>query len=112
MKPTVALRLDCLYAFYLGALYSVVEKWRNWSFTDPAVDALLADNNRVQLLEGHRHATFHADHYDHRDVVALAQRHDMIPWADKLQAELEHFFAGWHEDPNRYVAEHLRRTGP
>lgn len=111
LEQTDASRLDSLYAFYLGALYSVVEKWRQWAFTDRAVDTLLADDSRVRLLEGHRNAIFHADHYDHNDVVALAERHDMIPWADELLAALGHFFAGWHADPNRHVTEHLERTG-
>lgn len=111
VEPADASRLDSLYAFYLGALYAVVEKWRQWTFTDGAVDALLADAERVKLLKQHRHAIFHADHYDHKDLVALAERHDMIPWADELQAALVRFFAAWHENANSHVREHLKRTG-
>lgn len=110
VEPTDASRLDSLYAFYLGALYAVVEKWRQWGFADPAVDSLLADAERVKLLKRHRHAIFHADHYDHKDVVALAERHDMTPWADELQGALVTFFAAWHQDPNSHVLEHLKRT--
>ncbi|HYT70582.1 MAG TPA: hypothetical protein VEK78_04315 [Gemmatimonadales bacterium] len=111
LQPTDASRVDSLYSFYLGALYAVVEKWRDWDFADAAVDTILADKERVEVLEKHRHAIFHAEHYDDKAIAALAEREDMIPWADELASALEKVFLAWHSDREPHIRAHLQRTG-
>ena len=110
LQPTDASRVDSLYSFYLGALYAVVEKWRDWDFADAAVDTLLADEERVEVLEKHRHAIFHATHYDDEAITVLAEPQDMIPWADELESALEEILVAWHLDPAPHVRAHLQRT--
>ncbi len=110
IEPTDAARVDSLYSVYLGVLYAVVEKWQAWDFSDPSVDSKV-DDDRVASLKKHRNAIFHADHYDHKAITTLAERENVIEWADKLYATLEAFFREWHKNPEQHVKTHLQRTG-
>jgi hypothetical protein len=111
VQPTDVSRVDSLYSFYLGALYAVVEQWREWHFADAEVDALLADKERVETLRKFRNAVFHVKHYDDEAIAALAKRGGMIPWADELESAFEKVFLAWHSDPERHIRAHLERTG-
>lgn len=107
---TDASRVDSLYSLYLGALYAVVEKWGQWGFRNSTVDLLLSDNGRKATLEGHRHAVFHADHYDDPRIAALVDRSDMIGWADELSLALERFLRSWHNEPEENIRAHLEAS--
>src|SRR5437773_4032164 len=56
-------RADGLLSLVFAARHAVVEEWREWTFSDAEVDRLLTSPH-TKLLEKHRHAVFHADHYD------------------------------------------------
>lgn len=68
-----AARIHNLYSTYLGLLYAAVERWEKWRFADLTVDALLTSEHK-QVLEKHRHAIFHAEHYDAPDIERLSMQ--------------------------------------
>lgn len=109
LELTDPARVDSIYSYYLGALYAVVEKWRAWGFADPVVDQFVVDS-RITLLKKHRHAIFHADHYNHDALTALAEAQGIVEWADRLLAALEAFFRNWHAGPEQHIRDHLART--
>ena len=110
MENTHFSRADALISVQLGTLYAVAEKWQEWKFSDATVDQLLESPN-VDLLKKYRHAIFHADHYDNRDLKRFAEKRNILPWLAELAAAIRDYLRRWHADPARYVEEHLRRTG-
>src|SRR2546422_8631635 len=58
LEQTPLLRAGNLLMVYLGLLYSVVEAWRKWRFTDARVDAMLK-SPYVSELGDFRDAVFH-----------------------------------------------------
>lgn len=103
-------RADSLYSAYFGLLYAVVERWHAWKFTDAEVDRLLTVGP-VDELRKCRHAIFHADHYDQKDILVLAGTSDIMTWSEQLQHAFEAFFARWHADAARHIAEYVARHG-
>lgn len=103
-------RIDSLYSTHLGLLYTVVERWGKWHFADPKVDALLSAAHK-KVLEKHRHAIFHAEHYDDPRITALATQPGVIEWAQDLQAAFEQYFRRWHKNPVECGKAHLARVG-
>lgn len=110
LEATDFSRADSLYSLYLGLLYAVVEKWREWGFADPDVDRLAADG-RITSLRKYRNVIFHCGHYDHKDMTGAAEQAGMLEWADDLYMALETFFKKWHAAPEAAVVAHLKRTG-
>ncbi len=103
-------RADGLLSLTFAALYAVVEKWRKWKFSDPEVDRLLRSPN-VTLLENHRHAVFHADHYDDEGIRRFAEQQGITDWADELATAIRKALRGWHDDPVPHMEAHLGRLG-
>ena len=54
VRGNAVTRAMSLLNFHLAALYAVVEKWKEWKFSDPAVDKLL-DTEFVTILRRYRH---------------------------------------------------------
>jgi hypothetical protein len=101
---------DGLLSLVFATLYAVVEKWQEWKFSDPAVDKLL-ESPHVKLLAKHRHAVFHADYYDHKDIRRLADQKEAWDWADDVSDAIREALRGWHEEPVPRMKAHLRRLG-
>ncbi len=110
MENTAFMRADALISVQLGTLYAVIEKWRQWKFSDPVVDELLESPN-VKLLKRYRHVILHADYYDHLDLKRVAEKRDIIPWLTKLAAAIRDYLRRWHANPTEYVEEQLNRVG-
>ena len=110
MENTTFTRADAYFTFALAALYAVVEKWIEWHFADPAVDALLADKEKLRRLKRYRHTVFHADYYDHPDFAAMATDNDLVVWSARLASPIRAYLKRWHTDPVAHVNEHMRRS--
>ena len=109
LKSTDGTTADSVYSVYCGCLYAVVEKWRDWKFSDESIDDLLS-TGPVEQLKKFRHAVFHADHYDHSAITSLASRDGVLEWTRQLQSAFESFLRTWHEDPATHVRKHMART--
>ena len=110
MANTTSTRTDAYFTFALAALYAVVEKWIEWDFADPAVDALLADREQLRRLKKYRHTVFHTDYYDHPDFAAMATDLDLVEWSASLASPIRAYLKRWHTDPAAHINEHMRRS--
>jgi hypothetical protein len=110
MANTAFTRTDAYFTVALAALYAVVEKWIEWKFADPAVDALLADGEKLRRLRKYRHTIFHADYYDHPDFAAMATDNDLVEWSARLAAPLRAYLKRWHADPASHINTHMQRS--
>lgn len=106
LEATPALRVGSLSALYLATLYAVIEKWQHWKFSDPVVDPLLASPYLHQLKK-YRHAVFHADSFDARDLRAPAQDPEMIGWAKNVTVALHAALLDWFTNPESRLAAHF-----
>lgn len=87
-------RLLGLLAHWIGALQVVVEGWEELNFSDSAIDSLLDNPDKRQILKRARHGAFHfqrslrasqfRDFYSALDQVG--------PWAQELDLELGRYF--------------------
>jgi hypothetical protein len=107
LENTASSRCYAYFMILLAVLYSVVEKWRQWRFEDPAVDALLADADKVKRLSKYRHALFHADHYDHKDIRSLLRDDELKQWTAELGSALRDYFRRWHQTPMEHITPHM-----
>ncbi len=110
LRNTAFSRADAMATVHFGALYAVADKWQEWKFSDPTVDKLLADPN-LTLLKQHRHAVFHADHYDHGSFKALGEKPGAFEWAARTAAAIRAYLKRFHADPAKHVIDHIKRTG-
>jgi len=76
-------RTFTMLALHLALLYAVVEKWRKWRFEDPRVDTLLK-SPFLPKLEHFRHAIFHADEFDAKDVLEFNTDPVIVQWTGDL----------------------------
>lgn len=99
--------IQTLLSFHFAQLYAAVERWREWKFSDPEIDALLAEPI-VADLKGHRHATFHVTTFDdHRITVLIANDELLLNWSERLLAVMKRFLRELHTDSSEGV---LRET--
>ena len=105
MQNTSFTRADAYFTIALAALYSVVEKWIEWGFADAAVDALLADREKLRRLKKYRNTVFHSDYYDHGDFAAMATDHDLVVWSARLATPIRAYLKRWHTDPAAHINE-------
>lgn len=110
MQNTTFTRADAYFTFGLAALYAVVEKWIEWGFADPAVDALLADKEKLRRLKKYRNNIFHADYYDQGDFAAMATDLDLVAWSAQLASPIRACLTRWHADPVRHIREKMHRA--
>lgn len=100
------LRLETMLSVHLAMLHAVVEKWRQWSFSDPEVDRLLA-HRFTELLESHRHAIVHADYVDAPEREAAHGEVELLHWARELADALARHLRSWHSQPEERMREYL-----
>jgi hypothetical protein len=88
-QPHTRIHLDLWYR----CLYVVIEGWRKERIDDPATTDLLRDGKRVNLLAGHRNATFHYHpEYVESRAEALYTDPGFVHWVDALHDAISDFF--------------------
>jgi hypothetical protein len=81
----VADRFNVIFAWW-AMLYVLIEGYRQVDGADPAIDALLADDIRVNQLRLFRNGTFHFQNEPiHDKLLGFAQLLGADQWADDLQ---------------------------
>ena len=80
-------------AHWYGALYVVVEGWKELDLHDPNIDKLLQSQN-VELLKRFRHGAFHFQkhYFDDRFDNFWKNSQDTVPWVRKLNSEFGYYF--------------------
>ena len=80
-------------SYWYGALYVVVEAWRELKLHDDAVDQLLKDEPKMYLLKRYRNGSFHfqPDSF-HEKFTELFGDLGSAEWIGKLHDELNRFF--------------------
>ncbi|WP_353269303.1 hypothetical protein [Gemmatimonas sp.] len=102
-------RADTFLSYFLGSLYAVTEKWREWRFEDNEVDALLASPNLAALAE-HRHSIFHGDSMNEQSALALLRDDGMMQWCVDLMAALKSSLLEWNTQPETRMRRYLNET--
>lgn len=83
------MRLSVFYSL----LFVVVEGYRGVGVSDPAVEEMLADEERVKMLRRFRNANFHyqEDPFS-KKLMEFLEREDGPAWTRALHAAFETFF--------------------
>jgi len=87
------INLQTSMGLWYGALYAVVEAWRDYvKPSDPTVDQLIADP-KTDKLRKYRNAVFHyqPDYFSPKMLEAM-QEPDFVPWVTLLHKELGRYF--------------------
>lgn len=81
-------------SYWYAGLYVVVEGWRELALSDPAVDALLSETEKVELLKKYRHGVYHfqKDYFDHRFMDFVAGGNDIVVWVRTLNQAFGGYF--------------------
>lgn len=92
-KTAFADEIGLFMAHWYGALYVVVEGWRELDLHDPTIDEFLQSPN-VELLKRFRHGAFHFQkhYFDDRFRNFWEQSEDTVPWVRNLNRELGGYF--------------------
>ena len=82
-------------SYWYGALYVVIEGWRELKLSDPRIDALLSSPN-VDLLRRYRNAVFHyqREYFDPRAVEFFGER-STPAWVREIHGEFGRYFLEW-----------------
>lgn len=90
----VRFRTTAELSYWYGALYVVVEGWRELGLADEEIDGCLAEAANVRLLHRYRNATFHFQRQYHddkfMDVISAGQ--GVVKWVQRLQAAFDRYF--------------------
>jgi len=80
-------------SYWYGALYVLVEGWRQLQLTDPIIDQLLASPN-VDLLRRYRNGVFHFQKkfYDERFWDLMLAGRKSVQWVSQLHLEFGRYF--------------------
>jgi hypothetical protein len=86
---------DCglFMSHWYGALYVVVEGWKDMGLKDPVIDKLLESTN-VALLKRFRHGAFHfqREYFDNRFSNFWYDSKKTVPWVRQLNDAFSQFF--------------------
>jgi hypothetical protein len=84
-------------SYWYGALYVVIEGWRDLGLSDATIDKLLASSN-VDLLKRYRNGVFHfqKQYFDSRFTGFMASQ-DSVPWVRELNRAFGDYFLRQHE---------------
>ena len=90
LDPVVADMTAMLHpymSYFYGAMFAVIEGWRELGLHDTEIDELLTSPN-VGLLRRHRNGAFHfqKDYFDSRFVEFISAE-DSVDWIRKLRRE-------------------------
>ena len=88
-------------SYWYGALYVVVEGYRELHLSNSTIDALLESSN-VALLKRYRNGAFHfqVNYFDPR-FLDFVQAKDAVPWVRELNSQL-----------GRFLLQEIRNVGP
>lgn len=94
-------------AHWYGALYVVVEGWKDMGLKDQVVDKMLESSN-VKLLKRFRHGAFHfqKEYFDSRFTNFWDNSKQTVPWVRQLNSAFGRFFLkemGSRTDLNKHV---------
>jgi hypothetical protein len=80
-------------AHWYGALYVVIEGWKELGLKDPIVDKLL-DSPNVELLKRFRNGSFHfqKEYFDSRFANFWYDSKNTVPWVRQLNSAFGRFF--------------------
>ena len=94
--PTIQ-EIFAYMSFWYGALFVVIEGWKQLRLKDGPVELLLSFTN-VDLLKRYRNGTFHFQrhYFDSRLVAFVELGADNYVWADVLSDKLGDYFDRWH----------------
>jgi hypothetical protein len=95
VKNTKFTRASGMLSLHLAFLFAVVERWKKWQFSDPGVDALLAQPE-LERLEEFRHTIFHADSFEQMARSPLMTEREGARWCRQLATALEIALHEWH----------------
>jgi hypothetical protein len=98
IRPSAGTRATFAFQFFLGSLYVVVEAWRRFNHSDPEIDALLADEHRVEQLHEARDKIFHPGDADDPIKAFHPANRDRTAWAPKLHLALIRYCRAHFED--------------
>ncbi len=105
LEQTPLLRAGNLLMVYLGLLYSVVEAWRKWRFTDARVDAMLK-SPYVSELGDFRDAVFHVVPATDARLLAWEAAPTRVQWANDLAAALRTAILDWQGNLGSRLVAH------
>lgn len=85
-------------SYWFGALYVVIEGWKQLHLSDRKIASLL-DSPNVNLLRRYRNGVFHfqRDYFDERFLSFLRDGINRIEWTRNLHHEFEEYFSEWAE---------------
>lgn len=83
-------------SYWYGALYVVVEGWRELKLTDLVIDGLLCSTN-VELLRRYRNGVFHfqRNFYDQRFWDLMLAGRESVEWVSQLHREFRRYFVAF-----------------
>lgn len=93
MESTWADDYGLFMAHWYGALYVVVEGWKEIGLKDPVVDRLLESPN-LELLKHFRNGAFHFQkkYFDKRFSNFWKDSKQTVPWVRQLNSAFNRFF--------------------
>jgi hypothetical protein len=91
-------------SYWYGALYVVIEGWRQLKLSDPQISQLLKSKN-VGLLKQYRNGVFHfqKNYNDKRFLNFITQGENCVEWIRTLNREFGRFFLEWFKTQKKVV---------
>ncbi len=80
-------------SYWYGALYVVVEDWKELNLSDSIIDEMLKSNN-VELLRRYHNGVFHfqKDYLDNRFIGIMKDGENAVKWVRNLNNEFGRYF--------------------
>jgi len=94
LQQNALLQAGNLMMVHLGLLYTVIEAWRKWHFSDARVDELLKAP-ACQDLRGFRNAVFHVSLAPDERLLRWGDVPEHIAWSHDVESALRAAILDW-----------------
>lgn len=87
------------FAYWFSTLYVVIEGYRSLKLNDDAIEKLLEDKDKVDILRRYRNTIFHfqPEYFDDRNVAFMNSANTILPWLKELRIAFAKFIERWFE---------------
>ena len=87
-------------SYWYGALYVVIEGWRELKLSDTVIEQLLQSPN-VGLLRRYRNGVFHfqKDYHDQKFIAFMQKGTDSVAWVRSLNLQFGRYFLSSSQPP-------------
>jgi hypothetical protein len=85
------------FAYWFSGMFVLIEGYKSIGITEPAIEELLKQQDKVDILRRYRNTVYHfqPEYFDDRNVAFMNSAGSMLPWLRDLRIAFSRFIEEW-----------------